>query len=386
MTAVDHFRIGSIDWSKHLDKFKGKSLFRSLTNNERENSPYTHAIKEGADGHCPFLVNNLCFIHANYGAQAKPSICQLFPYCFNETPSGVYASVSFVSMGVIHNSGRALSDQRDLLENKLNQFHELFPNHHPNWSQLKLTVDKSLDWQQYLSIEENLITFIKDKSRPIDDRLLLGSQYLMETVQALKPANNQINAPEFRAPESMAAPLNRLNAIDNNLLMSCHRSYFPNKPMGKGRGQFGVANFINQILAYFIFPTPRITLPQRSFSLAELTSIEWPTNNKQIDDLLDRYFYCRIFSKFYFAAGFGQLSLVTGFHHLILLLALIKLQARALACCRNAKMVEMEDVVPAIRQLEKRLGEVTIGNYAAALLELLLYSPARTRRLVANCR
>jgi len=126
-TETDYKRISAWDWAAHREQFKGKSLFRPLKKFEAEGTPYTHAITEGDDGHCPFLVDNLCYIHSRYGSEAKPAICQLFPYCFNETPTGVYASVSFVSMGVVHNSGKALTEQREYLERKLGEFRALYP-------------------------------------------------------------------------------------------------------------------------------------------------------------------------------------------------------------------------------------------------------------------
>ena len=116
MTEEDYFRISDIDWAARKDKFVGKSLFRELKDYESKDTPYTHAIKEGEDGHCPFLVDKLCFIHSQFESSTKPSICQLFPYCFNETPSGIYATVSFVSVGAVNNSGKALSEQREYLE------------------------------------------------------------------------------------------------------------------------------------------------------------------------------------------------------------------------------------------------------------------------------
>jgi hypothetical protein len=111
--------------------------------------------------------------------------------------------------------------------------------------------------------------------------------------------------------------------------------------------------------------------------------VPWPAQDKEIEDLLYRYFYSRIFAKLYFGAGFGQLSLIAGYHHLILLYALIKLQSRALALGRGASIVSYVDVVAAIRQLEKRLGETAVGGYAAAIYELLMFSHLRALRILA---
>jgi Fe-S-cluster containining protein len=377
MTEVDYKRISAVDWSQKLDKFKGRSLFRPLTNLEKSDSPYTHAIKPQEDGHCPFLVENLCFIHSQNGAEAKPSICQLFPYCFNETPSGIYATVSFVSMGVIYNSGKALSEQREYLESKLNEFKKLFPEHHPNWSQLQLMVGEPLSWPDYLAIEGALIDRLKDKSKSIDMRFLEASRYLIDHAMSRRAQSGQT-----KTLPAVGVEDHKLKRLDLNLLIALHRVYFPSAPLSKGEGDFSAASFLNQVFLSYLLPM-RIKLPTGSFSIDELVALPWPDNDNDLEDLLFRYFFSRIFAKLYFGAGFGQLSLIAGFHHLIVLLSLIKLQARALALSREAPVVSLVDLVAAIRQLEKRLGETRLGGYAAPLLELLLFSHGRLERIVA---
>src|SRR5437870_4195442 len=77
MTGEDYERISKVDWGQHLAKFKGKKLFRPMQDYEKAHTTYTHAIKPGEDGRCPFLVNNLCFIHGTYDGKFKPGMCQL---------------------------------------------------------------------------------------------------------------------------------------------------------------------------------------------------------------------------------------------------------------------------------------------------------------------
>src|SRR5438270_2299404 len=83
MTGDDYARISSEDWTE-IEEAHGGKLFRPLKAHEKADTPYTHKIVSDA-GTCPFLVDNLCFIHSKRGAEFKPSICQLFPYCFSQT-------------------------------------------------------------------------------------------------------------------------------------------------------------------------------------------------------------------------------------------------------------------------------------------------------------
>lgn len=366
LTGDDYERISAKDWAALNTKYQGKKLFRALKDYERVDSPYSHAIIRGEDGHCPFLVDNLCFIHKNFGSTAKPAICQLFPYCFNETPSGVYATVSFYSVGAVYNSGKALKEQRGLLEQKWAEFRALHPDHHPNWSVVQFTVGQPMTWSDYLRHEEHLIECLQDGSMPIEMRMLAASRYLVSQL------------PNRSAPAEPTGEV-ALKRLDQHLLVALHKLYFPVKPLGRGEGDFSTFRFLYQLA----FQGTRILFPGRFFSFEDLQAVPWPDRDPEIEDLLYRYFFSRVFGKLYFGAGFGQLSLVTGFHHLILALALVKLQSKALAAARGAPVVSFVDVMATIRQLEKRLGETKLGGYGAAVWELLMSSSQRMQRVLA---
>jgi hypothetical protein len=223
------------------------------------------------------------------------------------------------------------------------------------------------------------LDFLKDKSNAIDRRFIQASQYLMERAKSQ-------GSPEKADSSDPSASAPKLNSIDMNLIVALHKVYFPSKPLSKGEGEFSAWRFVWQSLTAPVYPGLRLHLAGKAFKIEELLAMSWPENDAEIEDLLSRYFFARIFGKLYFGAGFGQLSLIAGFHHLAILLALVKLQARALALSRSAPSVSLLDVAAAVRQLEKRVGEATVGRYAAALFELFLYSPRRVRRILDTCR
>ncbi len=369
LTDDDFDRIARKDWASLNKKFTGKSIFRGLKQYEMEGQPYTHAIKEGEDGHCPFLVDKLCFIHSQFGAKAKPSICQLYPYCFNETPSGVYATVKFDSMGVIYNSGKALTRQKALLESKWREFQALYPNHHPNWSNIQMTVGKPVSWDQYLKHENRMLMLLKDRKSTFASRLLKVSDYLISTL------NRPVPGAGSSLPEAFC-----LKKLDRHLLAALQRIYLPVAKLGRGEGDFNLFRFLYQLA----FLPARVEFPGLSFPFEQLYEFAWPAADKEIDDLIFRYFYTRIYGKYYFGAGFGQLSIITGFHHLILIYALICLKSKSSAISRQAPVVSLLDVIATIRQLEKRLGETALGGWGAGAWELLMFSPQRVRRVLAS--
>jgi hypothetical protein len=381
MTEVDYDRISDVRWDDLNANYKGRTLFRELKKHESANTPYTHKIV--ADGPtCPFLVDNLCFIHSQNGAEFKPSICQLFPYCFSETPSGVYATVSFVSVGVLYNSGKPLADQHDTIEKKWSEFKRLYPDYQPDWSHTKLSVDQPISWEDYLHYENRLLECLNDTSRSLEERLFLGSAYLASVLKERRTSNSDTGATRgITVPDIKLEGATRLNALDQNLLVIFHNMYFPCRTLKTGQVDFNALRLLNQAF----FGKKTLTFPEkRNYSLSDLMEAEWPDRDPEIENLLYRYFYSYIFGKKYFGAGFGQVSLIGGYHHLVLLYALIKLQSRGMALMRGSKLVNMTDVAASVRQSERLVGETKLGGYSAAWWEMMLASPMRARRLLLN--
>lgn len=371
MTQDDYERITAVNWGEKHDKFKNQNLFRELKDYEMANTPYSYAIKPGQDGHCPFLVDNLCFIHSLNGPKFKPSICQLFPYSFNQTPTGTYATISFVSMGAINNSGKALVDQREYLESKLGEFKALYPEHEPNWSSIVLATGVPLTWDEYMQLDAQLISCMSDSSKKFEDRFIAGSDLLIEEFNKKR---------ERLGAKGNVSPA--LNWQDKQLIKALRKIYFPVKPLGKGEGDFNFYKFLAQVMLNGAFPV-NIDLPGHAYSIEKLAKIPFPQDDPDISSLIYRYFFSRLFGKHYFGAGFGQLSVITGFHHLAILYALLKLQSKASSLQRGSDVVSYLDVAAAVRQLEKRLGETSLDGMAAATFELLMFSPNRMRRILA---
>lgn len=371
MTQDDYERITAVNWGEKHDKFKNQNLFRELKDYEMANTPYSYAIKPGVDGHCPFLVDNLCFIHSLNGPKFKPSICQLFPYSFNQTPTGTYATISFVSMGAINNSGKALVDQREYLESKLGEFKALYPEHEPNWSSIALATGVPLTWDEYMQLDANLIACMSDSSKKFEDRFIAGSDLLIEEFNKKR---------ERLGAKGNVSPA--LNWQDKQLIKALRKIYFPVKPLGKGEGDFNFYKFLAQVILNGVFPV-NIDVPGNNYPIEKLAKIPFPQDDPDISSLIYRYFFSRLFGKHYFGAGFGQLSVITGFHHLAILYALIKLQSKASSLQRGSDVVSYLDVAAAVRQLEKRLGETSLDGMAAATFELLMFSPNRMRRILA---
>lgn len=382
LTEEDYERLSPIDWGNLNPELKDKKLFRKLKPSESVNTPYTHAIIPTSEGQCPFLNNNLCFIHSQYGIKVKPSICQLFPYSFNETPSGIFTTVSFISRGAIHNAGRALTEQKDYLLEKYAEFQKLFPDHHPNWSAIKLSSNIPISWEEYCLIEKKLLHTIKDNTLSLENRFILASIYLNSLLAAQSDKNDLLSkVQDHKSSPSIPTQINQnnpaqpvLNSWDKILLNTLYNKYFSDKK--NGAISYGQLNL--NLPAFFLGARTKDFVQLITKNLP-FTSLD---KSPEIKDLIFRFFYSRIFTKLYFGAGFGQLSLIAGFNHLALLLFLLKLKIQDNARLRNSKTANMDDAVNATVQLEKNLGELKISPYGAASLEVLLNSQHRIARLM----
>ncbi len=376
MTEEDYKRVSSVDWGEEKADYKGVKLFRELKPHEKAGTNYTHRMVS-RDDTCPFLVNKLCFIHGQKGGPFKPTICQQFPYAFTETPSGVYATVSFVSMAVLYNQGTPLVDQVDTIKKKYSDFKMLYPHYRADWSKIQLGVQQPITWDQYMLHEAELMKRICDKSKPLNARLQDCSDYLAEQVKILKQSAASSGA-EQAANSATPAPASvALNKYDRHLLSAFHKIYFPRRAY---RAMFNVPKFW---IGFWLNLSTVFEFTSDFYAIDQLKEFPFPENDPEIEDMFFRWIYSMIFGKKYFGSGFGHLSMVTGFNHLIMAYGLARLHARGLAKMRKAPIVSVIDVVATLKQLETQMGEIMIGPSAATTMELLLQHASRARRFLA---
>ena len=116
------------------------------------------AFLKKIDGHCVMLEKNLCSIHRDMGAQAKPYGCRAFPFILTITPDGVYAGLSHVCPSVQDNVGQPL-------ENYLPQLREMLNQRHLDdkvQDDILITCNLRTNWEGYKQIEKHLDKSIEE--------------------------------------------------------------------------------------------------------------------------------------------------------------------------------------------------------------------------------
>ncbi|CAN5598576.1 hypothetical protein BH10CYA1_BH10CYA1_11020 [soil metagenome] len=353
-----------------------KPNFRKLPGSVDKMKAFTHSLEKKSDGSCQYLDADIrCRLHKNFGIESKPAMCQLFPYTFTLTPTGAYASLSFASTGVLLNSGAPLTTQKDFLQNQLALFMRLFPNE-PDWSKIQLVDGVPLRWVEFLLIDKILLENVQPKNSKSLSRENLLSQSKMIISKLPKPVDLD------NAHLTKVRPI----LIDQILIKLLYELYFVDDPYREGAAEFDQKQFLDLLASLpqslsLKFSARKGTVERVSFKSINDCRVS-AKDNIELDQLLTRMVYCRLFSKLYFGPGFGGLSLLSGFHHLIVLVALVRIHLK-LASIAGIDSMDFNWQVEQIRMLERRLTVTSLSREAHAILEVLLQSPARIERILS---
>lgn len=378
ITKEDFKRIAG--YSDELTKDK-QSLFRVLDVKDDKLQVFSHSLEKNDDGSCEFLLeNNQCQLHEKFGFDAKPSMCQLFPYTFTGTPDGVFCSVSFASSAVLFNQGDLLESNLELLEKQFKVFQSLFPNLNLDWSTAQVIDGVELKWQKYKELEKPILEELESEERRSYrlERKLLD---LAESFRAMVPSNiNLDNLAGFEA---------RPKFIDQVLLKHLIKFYCPTSVFETTEFDFQARKVIEEVLTSVekvdiefngvMVPFGKII----STSLGEL--------DERCLDMLRRFIYLRVHSKLYFGPGFNFLSLISGFNHLLVLAMLARLCLKLDVITGELQKSDLKGekgllkMAEHLRTMERKLTVTNFSDETVAMLEVLLASPKRIERFVTLC-
>ena len=106
-------------------------------------------------GQCLFYDDGLCCLHKEQGGQAKPLICQVYPYNFVNTPNGMTVSLLFSCPSVVagnpDNGEEAKNEISTLLEQERLPVLSQIKNH------ILVTSWETMEWQSYLRWESRFL-------------------------------------------------------------------------------------------------------------------------------------------------------------------------------------------------------------------------------------
>jgi len=149
----------------------------------REDTPFRrpgrkarHLLFKRVGDACSFLdpESGGCRLHAKYGFEIKPHVCQRFPFRFVEAPDGVYVGFSFGCVSVLNEIGPPVAESRE--EAVWIYDHE--PEHQQVRLPVRLDEKTPLTWEDYLALEGALDEILSRRDRPFAERLVAGHAWL----------------------------------------------------------------------------------------------------------------------------------------------------------------------------------------------------------------
>jgi Fe-S-cluster containining protein len=287
VNVAEKERLEKLDWNKVTKAPARDQFFRQV------GSRWLLGLQPS--GLCRFLGDDkLCIIHKRFGLEAKPATCQRFPYHFARTPTGVYASLSYVSVGACANVGRELSEYVD----ELAALHERLGGDREHGAEVALTDTKRIGWNDYLALEERIRAGFEGALWPA---LLAGERLLTDTI-----------------PSAEYLPISGLNWRQRAILGLCVQAFLQTT---------GAATFVGPIVMSVL--QRRLEINGRSVAFADLAVLPKISLDAGAETMLRRFLVQSLFGKCYFGRwGDDEVSVLAGYRLLMLQYVLVILSAR----------------------------------------------------------
>jgi len=265
-----------------------------------------------------------------------------------------------------------------VVESKWKLFHELFQNQDLKWDTIQIVDGRPLAWNHYLQLEGELISTLQSEREPGSAGSQAACRKLLKLLREWLQYDDVSSADLEKTAKMEARP----KIVDQLLIQELLSLYFPNDIYVRGTMDLNTRELARQIVT----PPAKVQLATKggAVDFASILEMKLGALDPQGEDLMLRFLYLRIFSKLFFGPGLANLSLVAGFHHLILLVALlrIKIKVRLIESKQDPSTVDFVTVCELVRTLERALTIVNFGRDSQAALEVLLTSPARIDRIL----
>lgn len=140
-------------------------------------------LNHGPGGACVFLDDKgRCRIHAEFGGEAKPIACQLYPFSLHRDGDALRASLRFDCPSAGRNQGDALSSHHRDVSRLAAVLEETAPSMFAGRPpQLKLSGQRAMSEAEHEALAEKLDAWIRDTNAPFARRLV-GVASIVDTL------------------------------------------------------------------------------------------------------------------------------------------------------------------------------------------------------------
>jgi len=352
----------------------------------------------------PFLLPEDLCCDPNGGAK----------FTFVATPTGIYVGLLFDNASALNNSGTPLVSQAECLHNAwLDEINHQAALGKVNAEiaaaaatvkledlskvafEVNLASGSALSWSEYLVIEDKIMRIIHDKNvGNIFCKLISITDVLAECVRLKNahPEETDFSSISGFAP-SIEGWLNSTPGFfeDKVFNLLCFKDLlWPNIVESNGGAELLASNLLRdpkilkQAVATVLFD--KMSLPGLGqVSLERAKKLKIQPFTPETSEFLQRWLYLKVFSKTYFGAAHGGLSVISGCNNLIAGILSALLFAKAHALSRNEKEIRLNDLQQGILAHEKENNALSnLEKDKAEFFDSAFSSPRLFTRLVGQ--
>lgn len=338
-----------------------------------------HRLARQDDGACVFLADNQCALHREFGADAKPLMCRLYPFAFYAVGERTTVDCSFFCQGISRNVGEPLSVRES---EWVEQIASGAASRSDSFELRKGTpIGPDLLWE----LEHFLLRFLEDDGLSIVDRVRCCVEFtrlgttgdptlptaatLREAIATGLPVRVQKSAPQSLDEDQHGFFHQWVYLVVNPPPASLYELAPEPMRLALEKRKREAARYKNAM------NTPIVDGRALDKTFADVSAVEINLTGELVT-LFRRYFQAKIIGQRFLMAGEQELPFVEAVPRLFLGLPVAAWTAKALAAQAGAQEVQVSHLQHALRLVDRTLGQMSapqLTKKQARAWDYLLY-------------
>jgi lysine-N-methylase len=388
VTEEERRRIEGQGWASRPE-FQSQPLFASIGPFWRRE----HRLAHRPDGSCIFLdERGLCRIHGEFGEEAKPIVCQFYPYMLAPTDKELRVSVRFSCPSAVKNLGRPVRDQSAQVREYAKK---LIPPTAQAPKPPALSAGQVVEWSRLLDVVDTLEKIVARAGTGLPERLIQAVSFTKLLEQARV---SQMSKSDFRELLSILAHASEevstqglagercpgwALTLFRLIVAQCARKDLSPHLRSGLRGRWGL------LQAALRFARGRGVVPQLQplFGNVPFSAVEqsFGVIPEGAAEILERYYRIKLSGIQFFGGSFFHVPLIEGFYSLALTLPVILWIARWLAATAGRGTMTTDDVITALTVVDHQWGFAGTFGFAYSRWRVrILASHGQIERLILH--
>jgi lysine-N-methylase len=365
-------------------------------------------LNHKAGGGCVFLQEDArCRIHVELGATEKPLACQLYPFTLESEGGSIRAGIRFDCPSVGRNQGKPISEHKRETGRIAFDLKKALPSEFAARSPVEISRGRPLSAGELDSVVEHIDAWLRDASRPIEDRLVglcnlvdtlgdaklvrLRTEQLRELVGVLTA--DLPNAVQSNHEHPSSPPTRR----QLKLLRQAVFAHCESITLTQAQASFfqGVKYRFNQLGRARRLASGSGVLPPLvrgidasdalTFAALDAVMPDPGLDALACEDLMTRYLRARLLGRAAFGKGYYGWPILNGLAALLLTMPIASWLARYVAAAAGRSTYVWEDIVRAIGIVDRNAGRVPeLGSRPAVMrLRYLTFEHGIVRLVLA---